>query len=69
MIHPAVPRPGNEAGSTQSRPAPPEANAYPGIEAAHEDEWQEVEENHIDSVEDVFVVLLHVGDADYIDAA
>lgn len=60
---------GDQTGSCEGRAALPEAYGDPGVEAAHEEEWYEIEEDEIHHVQNVLIVLLDIGYANDVDIA
>lgn len=69
VVYPAVSSPDNQAGTTEGGAAFPEADGDPGVQAAHEEERQEVQEDEIYRIQHVLVVFLDIGHADDIDVA
>lgn len=69
VVYSTVFGPGDQTGSSKSRAAPPEPYGNPGVEAAHKEERQEIEEDEIHHVQNILVVLLDIGYADDVDVA
>lgn len=69
MMDPAVSAPGDQPGSPEGRAAPPKTHGDPGVQAAHEEERQEVEEDQVHRIQNVLVVFLDIGHADDVDVA
>lgn len=69
MMDPAISAAGDQTGPPEGRAASPKTHGDSGVQAAHEEERQEVEKDEIHHVQDVLVVLLDVGHADDVDVA
>lgn len=65
----AVPRPGDETGSSECGAALPESHGDSRVQTTHQYQRQEIEEYQVNGGQYVLIVLLDVGYAHYVDAA